>query len=443
MPVQVPNSQPKTDPQRVLDLAHGLGFALAGIAPARPSGYADFVRQWIADGRHGEMAYLENHLGTRLDPGRLLEGARSVICLADLHPSQTDLPPHGPTPHGRIARYAFGDDYHKTVKKRLHRLADTLAAEHPGERFRSTVDTAPILEREHAARAGLGWIGKHTLLIHPYLGSYMLLGTVVTTLNLETAEDAGPPGSADPGIPVHGTAGSPALGSPGSPGSPGVPGPVVPPADHCGTCTRCIDACPTGCISTAGPRFVDATRCISYLTLEHRSAIDPALHGLMGDWIAGCDVCQEVCPYNRDRGAGFGDRGDGGGGEGAGNGGRANAAGVPTGAEPRVRLGVPAIHPAHTPRPPAPGLSLLDILGWSEEDRRAVFKGSALKRIKLGMFKRNALIAAGNALAQEDVPGLRQRVGRIAEDPSEPKLVRVTARRVLERLGHGTDRVGP
>ncbi len=359
----------------MLALAYGLGFGLVGIALAKPSGHGEEVRRWIAEGRHGEMGYLENHLETRLDPGKLLAGARSVICVADFYPADTPHEPRGPVPHGRIARYAYGDDYHKTMKKRLHELADTLALEHPGERFRSTVDTAPILEREHAAMAGLGWIGKHTLLIHPQLGSYMLLGTVVTTLKLTTTQNAG------------------------------YPAPAVPPTDHCGTCTRCIDACPTNCISTAGPRSVDATRCISYLTLEHRSEIDPELQPLIGDWIAGCDVCQEVCPHNR-------------------------------GQEP-VR-DIPPTHAAYTPRTPAPGLGLMEILDWSENDRRAVFKGSALKRIKLGMMKRNALIAAGNYLAVNEDHEMRRRVIQIAADEVEPELVRVTAKQVLDRLGHGT-----
>lgn len=377
----------------MLELAQSLGFALVGVASAGPSAYARHVRQWITEGRHGEMSYLQNNLDTRLDPGRLLDGARSIIGVADLHPEDTALPPHGPAPHGRIARYAFGDDYHKTIKKRLHTLADTLAAEHPGERFRSTVDTAPILEREHAARAGLGWIGKHTLLIHPQLGSYMLLGTIVTTLDLTGTDRAD---LTD----------------------------VLPPADHCGTCTRCIDACPTNCISDAGPRSVDATRCISYLTLEHRSPIDPQLHPMMSDWIAGCDVCQEVCPYNRVQGSGFGVQ------EEDGDGLRKTSGG-------RLRFSATPIHPAYTPRPPAPAVSLSEVLNWTEDDRRAAFKGSALKRIKLDMLKRNALIAAGNALMARTDITLRDEIKRLAEDEHESEMVRLTARQVLDRLEHG------
>ncbi len=412
--MQTSNSPKPIDAQPVLDLALSLGFGLIGIAPAKPSENGDCVRHWIGDGRHGEMAYLANHLDVRLDPGKLLEGARSIICVADKHPAKTDLNPTGAAPYGKIARYAWGDDYHKTLKKRLHRLADALAKAHPGQRFRSTVDTAPILEREHAAQAGLGWIGKHTLLIHPAYGSYFMLGTILTTLNLKTTQQAG------------------------------YPEPTVPPTDHCGTCTRCIDACPTGCITDPGPpdsggkdsgradsegtdfggidsggRSVDAARCISYLTLEHRSAIDPALHAQMGDWISGCDICQEVCPHNREQGSGF-----------------SNPDPRP-GDQSRLRLSELPIDDRYTPRPPAPGLSLRDILAWTEDDRREVFKGSALKRIKLDMLKRNALIAAGNALAQREDAQLRKRIDEIESDAAEPPMVRFTARQVLDRLERG------
>jgi len=382
----------------VLDLAATLGFGLIGIAPAKISEHGDFVRHWISQGRHGEMNYLANHMDVRLDPGKLLEGAQTIICVADKYHQDTRLEPTGPAPHGKIARYAWGDDYHKTLKKRLHRLADALAEANPGQRFRSTVDTAPMMEREHAAQAGLGWIGKHTLLIHPVYGSYFLLGTILTTMNLRTTEQAG------------------------------YPTPAVPPTDRCGTCTRCIDACPTDCISHEPPRTLDATRCISYLTLEHRSEIDPALHPLIGDWIAGCDVCQEVCPHNREQGLGIGDQ--------------AKAKeDSESSASPRLRFSAVPIDDRYTPRPPAPGLSLLEILDWTEDDRRAVFKGSALKRIKLNMLKRNALIAAGNALIEQPDAELRLRIEQIAQDPDEPERVRLTAQQTLARLGPGTDPV--
>ena len=372
--------------ERVLAEAERLGFAMCGVARAEASPHAEEVRRWIETGSHGEMQYLAEHLDVRLDPRRLVPGARSVIVVADRYPSQPPLPGAVPVAAsqrralGKVGRYAWGDDYHKVIKKRLFALADTLREAHPSETFRSVVDTAPLLEREFAVRAGLGWIGKHTLMIHPqpdHRGSWYLLGCIVTTLDLPpTAEQ-------------H-------------------PGEV----DHCGSCTRCIDACPTHCIedpAVTGRRSLDATRCISYLTLEHRSLIPPELHEPMGDWIAGCDVCQEVCPFNW--GSGTGDRGSG------------SQSGVVDS----------TIHDRYQPRPELTGgLDLLDLLGWSSEDRAETFRGSALKRMKLEMVKRNALIAAGNALRTADDPSLHKRIEQIAADETEHELVRETARQGLD-----------
>ncbi|MAE65729.1 MAG: tRNA epoxyqueuosine(34) reductase QueG [Phycisphaeraceae bacterium] len=340
-------------------LAADLGFALVGVAPAAPTAYRDYVRRWLDRGNQGEMSYLERHAEQRLDPRVLVPGARSVVCVADRHQGgKAD----GPTETGgRIARYAWGDDYHRIIKRRLHRLADRMRSRWPDDQHRAAVDTAPILEREHALRAGMGWIGKHTLLIHPTLGSYLLLGEIVTT------RDLAPAGAAM--------------------------------ADHCGTCTRCIDACPTGCIEEEGYRM-DASRCISYLTIEHRGPIDADLQAQMGDWVAGCDVCQEVCPYNQ---------------------------------EDRVSL-IPS-NPSYDARFPAPAVPLLELLDWDADQRRAAFKGSALKRIKLDPLRRNALIAAGNHLARTDDPALRAKILAIAEDMAEPSMIRETARQVLGRLG--------
>lgn len=397
-----PANRSQLAPRAVLvrRLADEAGFAMVGIAPARPSDHADVVRQWIRDSRHGEMGYLARTIETRLDPGRWVEGARSVICVADFYPDRAGYGGPGqaaggarlptldqggqpetarPTPQGRIARYAWGDDYHKVMKRRLYRMTDALATRFEDQVFRVAVDTAPVLERQHAQLAGLGWCGKHTLLIHPVYGSWMLLGQIITTLAIQTSDQAN------------------------------YPGPTVPPVDHCGSCTRCIDACPTRCIT---PHAVDASRCISYLTLEHRTAIDPALHPAMGDWIAGCDVCQQVCPFNQ-------------------------SSGDDHGQAPQRPMAdrTPAIRPEYKPRPPAPAIALLSILGWTAEDRRTAFAGSALKRIKLDMAKRNALIAAGNALRQHADAALRSRIESIASDAREPPMVRQTARQVLDRLG--------
>lgn len=344
-----------------ISICEDLGFALAGVAPAHPSRWQREVREWLAAGRHGEMGYLERNLELRLNPAAMLQGARSVVMVADQYavrgaaslaggPSQAE---------GRVARYALGRDYHKVIKKRLHELSDRLRARYAGAEFRSFTDTAPVLERELAERAGLGWAGKHTLLIHPRKGSWLLLGGVLTTLELQ------PPRSQRPI------------------------------ADHCGACTRCIDACPTGCIT---PHSVDASRCISYLTIEHRSLIDPELHEAIGQWAFGCDICQEVCPHNSPR---------------------------PAAAD------VGRAHPDYAPR--RDGLDLLDVLGWDESARRRELAATAMTRARLDMLKRNALVVLGNALRRGGDVALRRRIEQIAADDTEPPLVRETARQVLAR----------
>jgi epoxyqueuosine reductase len=351
----------------VLDLCDGLGFALVGVADAGPSRRENEFRDWLAAGKHGSMAYLARNVETRLDPARVLPGARSVVMVADIYRARMERGdpvrgtpiPSPPLPHGRIAGYAQGRDYHVAMKKRLHRLCDALRERFPHEGFRAFVDTAPVPERELAARAGLGWIGKHTLLINPRLGSALLLGGVLTTLNLTSA--------------------------------------APPVADHCGTCTRCIDACPTAAIT---PYSVDASRCISELTIERRGPIDPAFHAAIGSWTFGCDVCQDVCPHNSPRSDGAqGERG-------------------------RVRDDY---------RPVRLSFDLLALLRWTPEDRSRELSGSPIKRATLAMLKRNALIALGNALTQRPDPALVEHVRRVSEDDSEPELVRRTAREVLDR----------
>lgn len=366
--------------EHILKLADDRGFALAGIATAEPSVHADAVRQWVAEGKHGTMGWIENHLDIRLDLDKLLPGAKSVIAVCDAYAAAGDSAsaPAGKTvggPRGKIARYAWGDDYHKVLKKRLHGLADALAAEHPGAAFRTAVDTAPALERELAVRAGLGWQGKNTMMIHPRHGSYTLLGLIATTLELPTSEEM-----SFPKLPAGGA--------------------TVPGADHCANCTRCIDACPTDAIAAEG-YTIDASRCVSYLTIEHRGPVADDLLPDFRGWIAGCDICQEVCPYNA--------------------------------------IGERHPLPIHERYAPGPrdfdaGLDLVEILSWTAEDRARVFRGSALKRIKLDMIRRNALIAIGNVLAERDDTGLRDAVRGCLDDDSE--LVAATARQVWKRINH-------
>jgi epoxyqueuosine reductase len=259
-----------------------------------------------------------------VDPARALPGARSVIMVADVYQSRGVTPAPAarddPRPAGAIARYARGLDYHKVMKRRLHELCDALRERFPDDNFRAFVDTAPLPERELAARAGLGWIGKNTLLINPRLGSYTLLGGVLTTLALDSPPHEEP--------------------------------------DHCGTCTRCIEACPTHALT---PYSLDASRCISYLTIEYRGEIAPEFHAAIGGRVFGCDVCQEVCPHNSPRDAGEPPRDE------------------------------------YTPR--RTSLDLLSVLGWTEGDRSDALRGSSMKRATLEMLQRNARIALGNSPA--------------------------------------------
>jgi len=346
----------------VLALCREQGFALAGIADCSPSQRGDELRAWLAAGKHGSMAWLAETSDDRMDPARLLPRARSVVMVADQYAARgrtSDAPT--PATHGRIARYARGRDYHRVMKRRLHAVCDALRARHPGEGFRAFVDTAPVPERELAARAGLGWIGKHTLLIHPQRGSWLLLGGFLTTLDLrDTAAEV---------------------------------------ADHCGTCTRCIDACPTAAIS---PYSVDASRCISYLTIERRDPIPPEFHGSLGDWLVGCDVCQEVCPHNSPR-------------------------------ADEATVGTPQAEYANG----RATFDLLDVLGWDEGTRRARFATSAMKRISLAHAKRNAALLLADRLgggAEGVVAAAIERLHDLAWDAREEPSVREAARRAVERL---------
>jgi epoxyqueuosine reductase len=348
---------------KIIDRCRELGFALAGIADAVPTEYERELLDWLAAGQHGEMEYLRRNVELRIDPRTMVPGAKSVICVADRYDGETSKRLYVETStaaFGRIARYARGDDYHVVMRKRLSNLCKELAAEHPGETFRACVDTAPVLEREIAQRAGIGAVGKNTLILERGVGSYLLLGEIITTLQLTASQPTAP--------------------------------------DPCGTCTRCIDSCPTEAISPAG-WSVDATRCISYLTIEHRGAIDERYHEAMSDWIFGCDICQEVCPHNQDT----------------------------------SRSRQAAVNPAYVPR--RDGFDLLEILGWNEDARRAAFTKSAMKRARLEMMKRNALIAAGNAIRRTQNEGLLLQIHRIAQDFAESEVVRLTARQVLQAMG--------
>ncbi len=383
-----------TDTQ-IKAIAKDLQFTLCAVTPATKTAYQAQLKQWLKDKKQGQMHYLENHFPQRTDPNILLPGAKYIICLADQYPnkiSQTKTQNQNPQAlhhaspaKGKIARYAWGEDYHNTIKTRLHQLADTLALQFPGHQFKSATDTAPILEREHATRAGLGWTGKNTLLINPNKGSYLLLGQIVTTLPISIAQPA-----------------------------------IV--TDHCGSCTKCIQACPTQAIDPAG-YTMDGSKCISYLTLEYRDIIPQKSHQPIGQWIAGCDICQEVCPHNHPETLTKKQN-------------RYAAADTLTAEIPQ----------AYQVKPLAQGLSLLDILHWQAEDRLRVFKKSALKRMKLHMVQRNALVAAGNDLIdlkkqknqhaemQNDRQKLYEKIKALASDDQAHEMVSTTAQQVLTRL---------
>jgi epoxyqueuosine reductase len=316
--------------RRIISLSADVGFERCGICSAEIIGRGDYYRRWLSLGRAGTMDYLHRNQEQRIDASRLLPGAKSVIvCALNYH--QPDPPPVDDTDanpktdgvaSGRVAMYAWGDDYHRIIKRKLFAIIDRLRTE-VAEPFeaKACVDTAPILEREYAARAGVGWIGKNTLVLDPLLGSYFFLGLIVTTLELPTD---------------------------------------TPSPDHCGTCTRCLQACPTDAFPAAYE--MDASRCISYLTIEHRAETVPAkLQSQMGDWVFGCDVCQQVCPHNSD---------------------------VPPTNEPKFAI-----------RPPGPRPNLDAMRTMTDEDFREQLKGSAIKRAKPDMLRRNAHIALANLKA--------------------------------------------
>lgn len=243
-----------------------LGFERVGFAPAEEPVHADAYLRWLERGWHGEMGYMarEDAVRRRLSPPEALEGCRTLIVVSLRYAgSEGAGPPAGAADPGApvVARYAAGGvDYHDVFEDRLARLAERVVELAPGARTKPYVDYGPVLERDHAQRAGLGWIGKNTVLIHPRLGSYLLLGELLTDLEL-------PPD--DPFT-----------------------------ADRCGSCSRCLEACPTDAIR--GPRKLDARRCISYLTIELKGTIPRELRPLIGNRVFGCDICQEVCPWNRD-----------------------------------------------------------------------------------------------------------------------------------------------
>ncbi len=330
-----------------------LGFTSVGIARIEPLEAVRRYEAWLAAGRHGAMAYLatDRHRERRADPSHVLAGAKSVVAVTLAH--GPELAPERRARLGAIARYAGGEDYHRVMRDLLGELERAIRGVLPGAAALGYSDTGAILERAWAERAGLGWTAKNTCLVSPRLGSYLLLGEVLVDRALD-------PDTAD-GI------------------------------DHCGTCRRCLDGCPTGAI--VAPRELDARRCISYLTIELRGPIPIELRPLVGDWIFGCDVCQDVCPWNR-----F----------------------APPAAAARLH--------ART----LEGWTLARFLELDDAEFARLFATSPIKRARRAGFLRNVCVALGNRGESSAAPALMR---TLADDPEA--LVRAHAAWALGRIGAG------
>lgn len=245
--------------EELKEQALALGFDLVGVCPAQAPPHLGAYREWLSKGFHGTMSYLSTQLPLKAHPSQLLPSVRSIVAVG-LNYNQPALVEKG---QARIARYALGRDYHKVIRGKLRKLSSWVVSRYPNDETRACVDSAPIFERDYANLAGLGWFGKNTMLINSQRGSWFFIGLLLTSVEFE------------PDQPAEG---------------------------GCGTCHKCIEACPTGAIVFEDGRWqVDARRCISYLTIEHQGEIAPELREKMGDWTFGCDICQDVCPFNQPR----------------------------------------------------------------------------------------------------------------------------------------------
>lgn len=369
--VHVRLRRPDVDPvelrEEIRAAARASGFQRCGLAPADRPDHASFYREWLERGWHGEMRYLarEDAVRRRVSPSEALPGCRTIVVVVLSYAGEApdQAPPFGPPPEageplqGVVARYALGPDYHDVFEERLALLAERVEELAPGTRTLPYVDYGPVLERDHAQRAGLGWIGKNTVLIDPELGSWLLLGELLTTLELPPDE------------------------------------PFT--ADRCGSCVRCIEACPTDAIR--GPRELDARRCISYLTIELRGPIPEELRPLIGNRVFGCDICQEVCPWNRE---------------------------IPVFEDRPVGRVVPG-----RPVPPRTMAAWAEeLLAMDDEAFRARYRGTAFDRPRRDGLLRNLCVGLGNSGRPEAVPILQ----RAQEDRSP--LVREHAEWAMARL---------
>jgi epoxyqueuosine reductase len=314
---------PHPTPTLLQSWALEAGFDRAGVARLAPLEHGEALVRWLERGDQAGMEYLERRVEARADPSKVLPGARSVLCVAlQYHPLDREDGTRQPEPSGdlwrRVARYARGKDYHDVMGQKLRILEERIRNAFSCE-TRRYVDTGPVLERELAARAGMGAVGKNTMLLHPEGGSWFLLGELFLSLDLD-------------------------------------PGPVQPVTDLCGSCTLCLEACPTGAL--AEPYRLDSNRCISYWTIEHRGPLPEEARRMVGGWVFGCDVCQEVCPWNRE----------------------------PAG----------AVHPEMELTAERGELTLARLLRLPREEYVERFRGSPMKRAKLAGLQRNAAVAMGN-----------------------------------------------
>ena len=310
--------------------ALALGFADVRVASAGPAAHRQLYEKWVADGKFGDMAWMAKNVERRGDPTEVVPGAKSVVMLAMNYFQGREQP----DADFRIARYAWNDDYHDLITPKLRELDSWLSTQ--GGVNRSYVDTGPVLERDFASEAGLGWGGKSTMQIHRQLGTWFFLGSIITTLDL---------------------------------------GADRPARDHCGSCTRCITACPTQAIT--GPREMDARRCVSYLTIEHKGSIPLELRTAIGDRLYGCDDCLDACPWNR--------------------------------------FAQESREATFAARESVFGMTLRGFLSLKEEEFRTLFAKSPIKRIKRPAFLRNVCVVLGNVGTVADLEALTQ----AANDPHE------------------------